>query len=288
MSYLIHLSTLFSIYAILGVSLNLLIGYTGLISVMHAAFFGVGAYATALLMTKLGLNFFLAAILGAVISGVIGCAIGWLFARLGGDYYVMGSVAWNFIVVSILINWESLTNGPLGIPGIPKPSLGGFSFGSNVPFLILSLIFLVCVYAISRWVVRSSFGRVIKAVREDEEAARVFGYHTLFFKVAVSGIATAMAGIAGALFASYITFIEPTTFSVMESVLILAIVIFGGFANIRGSLLGAFALVLIPEALRFAGFSADIAANMQQLVYGLVLVLFMLYRPQGLIGEYRF
>ncbi len=288
MSYFIHLATLFSIYAILGVSLNLLVGFTGLVSVMHAAFFGIGAYAAAILMTKLGLNFFLAAIFGAVISGAIGCAMGWLFARLGGDYYVMGSVAWNFIIVSIFINWESLTNGPLGIPGIPKPSFGNISFASNASFLALSLIFLVCVYFVARWIVSSSFGRVIKAIREDEEAAKVFGYHTLLFKVAVSGAASAMAGIAGALFASYITFIEPTTFSVMESVLILAIVIFGGFANIRGSVLGALALVLIPEALRFAGFSQEIAANMQQLVYGLVLILFMLYRPQGLMGEYKF
>lgn len=288
MSYLIHLSTLFSIYAILGVSSNLVIGYTGLISIAHAAYFGIGAYAAALLMVKFGTNFFFAAILGMVFAAAAGCLTAWIFSRLGGDYYMMGSVAWNFIVVSIFINWESLTNGSLGMPGIPRPSIGSFSFVSNVSFLILSFVALFFVYLVSRWLVHVSFGRVLKAIREDEDAARVFGYHTLVYKVAVSGIAAACAGLAGALFASYLAFIDPSTFDVMTSVLVLAIVVVGGFANVRGSLLGALILILLPEALRFAGFPSSVAANMQQLVYGLALILFMLYRPQGIMGEYKF
>ena len=186
-----------------------------------------------------------------------------------------------------MVNWDGLTNGPLGIPGIPKPSLFGFSFSSNILFLVLSVLFLAAVYAVSYWITTSSFGRVIKAIREDEEAVRVFGYRTISYKLAIFMISAAMAALAGGLFASFITFIDPTSFNVMESVFMLAIVIVGGFGNIKGSLIGAFLLVLIPELLRFVGFSADIAAYMRQAVYGLALVLFMLYRPKGLIGEYK-
>ncbi len=288
MSYLIHLATLFSIYAILGVSLNLLVGFTGLVSVAHAAYFGIGAYAAAIFMTKLGMNFFLAAFLGVVLAGVAGVCAGWVFSRLGSDYYVMGSIAFNYLIVSVFVNWEGLTNGPLGISGISRPSLFGVSFGMPVPFLVLVIAALALVYWLAQRTVSSSFGRVLKAIREDEDAARVFGYHTLLYKVAVSGVAAACAGLAGTLFASYLSFIDPSTFDVLTSVFILAIVVVGGFANIRGSLVGAFILILLPEALRFAGFPADIAANMQQAVYGLVLILFMLFRPQGMMGEYKF
>ncbi|MBI2888974.1 MAG: branched-chain amino acid ABC transporter permease [Candidatus Liptonbacteria bacterium] len=293
MSYFIHLATLFSIYAILGVSLNLVVGFTGLVSVMHAAFFGIGAYAAAILMTKLGMGFFLAALSGILIAAVIGACAGWVFSRLGGDYYVFGSIAFNYLVVSVFVNWESLTNGPLGIPGIGRPfslpvTFLGIRIGTPILFLFLTVILLGMVYWFARRVVSSSFGRVLKAIREDEEAARVFGYHTLAYKVAVSGIAAACAGLAGALFASYLAFIDPSTFDVMTSVLVLAVVVVGGFANIRGSLVGALILILLPEALRFAGFPASIAANMQQAVYGLALILFMLYRPQGIMGEYKF
>ncbi|MBM3257344.1 MAG: branched-chain amino acid ABC transporter permease [Candidatus Liptonbacteria bacterium] len=288
MSYLLHLATFFGIYAILGVSLNLLIGYTGLVWIAHAATFAVGAYAGALFATKLALNFFLAMLLAMLVAGILGSLTGWIFSRLGGDYYMLASVSWNYIVVSVLINWESLTNGPLGISGIPKPSLGELSFAEPTKFFLLTLVLLGIVYAAARFITNSSFGRVIKAIREDEQAAKVFGYNTLMYKVAISGMGAAMAGIAGVLLASYIGFVDPSSFDVMESIFILAIVVVGGFANIRGSLVGALALVLLPELLRFAGFPAEIAAHVRLGLYGLALILFMLYRPQGIIGEYKF
>lgn len=288
MEYLIHLAILFCIYAVLGVSLNLVAGYTGLLSVTHAAFFGIGAYATALLSVNLGMNFFAALILGIAVAGIISFLIGVVLSGLGGDYYVLGTVGFNFIVFSVLLNWQNFTRGPLGIAGISRPELLGFGFSSNVSFLLLALAFLALVYLISRFLVNSSFGRVLKAIREDEKAIRVFGYHTLSYKLAIFVIAAGMAAVAGSLFASYITFIDPTSFVVLESVFILAIVILGGFANLKGSVLGAFILILLPEILRFVGFPADIAAQMRQLTYGLLLVLLMLYRPQGLVGEYKF
>jgi len=288
MEYLIHLAILFAIYAILGVSLNLVVGYTGLPSVTHAAFYGIGAYVTAIFLTgQSGVGFFLSVILGIIFAGIISFLIGIVLSKFDGDYYALGSFGFNIIVFSIFLNWQSLTRGPLGIPGISKPELFGINISSNFSFLILALLFLILAYLVARFIVNSSFGRVLKAIREDEKAIQVFGYNTLYFKLTIFVISAGMAAIAGSLFASYITFIDPSSFALMESVFILAIIILGGLANLRGSILGALFLILLPEILRFVGFPSDIAAQMRQVVYGLILIMLMLYRPQGLIGEYK-
>ena len=135
--------------------------------------------------------------------------------------------------------------------------------------------------------VNSSFGRILKAIREDEKAIQVFGYRTSFYKSIIFVISAMMAAVAGSLFASYITFIDPSTFTLHESIFILAIVILGGLANLKGSIWGALFLILLPEVLRFVGFPGDIAAQMRQVVYGVILIILMLYRPQGLVGEYK-
>ena len=287
MEYLIHLAILFAIYAILGVSLNLVVGYTGLLSVTHAAFYGIGAYATAILLTKAGVGFFASVILGVIVAIVVSFLIGAVLSKFKGDYYALGTFGFNTIVFAIFLNWQSLTRGPLGIPGISRPELFGINFANNFNFLILALLFLGLIYFASRFITSSSLGRVLKAIREDETAIAVFGYNTLYFKLAIFVISAAMAAIAGSLFSSYITFIDPSGFRLMESVFILAIIILGGLANLRGSILGALFLILLPEILRFVGFPADIAAQMRQVVYGVILILLMLYRPQGLMGEYK-
>lgn len=287
MDYIINLAILFSIYAILGISLNLVVGYTGLLSVAQAAFYGVGAYVTAILLTSLGLNFFLSIVIGVLITAIISFLIGIVLSKFSGDYFVLGSLGFNAILFSIFLNWQGLTKGPVGIAGIIKPTLFELSFSSNLSFLILVLVFLALTYLVSRFIARSSFGRVLKAVREDEKAIQVFGYNTLHYKLAIFVISAGMAAVAGSFFASYITFIEPTGFDIMESILILTIIILGGLANLRGSILGALFLILLPEILRFIGFPVDIAAQMRQVVYGILLILLMLYRPQGLLGEYK-
>jgi branched-chain amino acid transport system permease protein len=288
MAYINHLAILFSIYAILGASLNLIVGYTGLLSVTHAAFYGIGAYVTAILLTTIGMNFFLSLIIGVLITALISFLVGIVLSKFRDDYYALGSLGFNVIVFSVLLNWQGLTRGPLGIPGISKPSLFGYNITSGLPFLILSLVLLALVYAASRFITRSSFGRVLKAIREDEEAIKVFGYNTLYYKLAIFVIGAGMAAIAGSLIASYISFIDPISFTLAESIFILAIIILGGLSNLRGSIFGALFLVLLPELLRFVGMPGDIAAQMRELIYGLILVFLMLYRPQGLLGEYKF
>jgi branched-chain amino acid transport system permease protein len=287
MEYLIHLAILISIYAILGLSLNLVVGYTGLLSITQAAFYGIGAYVTAILLTSTGMNFFLSMILGMLISGVCALAIGFVLSKFKDDYYALGSFGFNVIIYSIFLNWQSLTRGPLGIPGIARPSLFSFTFSSNLSFLILSVIILVAVYGLCHFIGKSSFGRVLKAIREDDEAIAVFGYRTLWYKLAIFVIGAMLAAVAGSLFASYITFIDPSSFTLTESIFILAIIILGGLASNKGAVWGAVFLILLPEALRFVGFPDEIAAQMRQVVYGVILILLMLYRPQGLVGEYR-
>ena len=178
MDYLTHLGILFAIYAILGISLNLVVGYTGLLSMTHAAFYGIGAYVTAIFLTQFCINFFLSVILGIAIAGIISLFIGVVLSRFKNDYYALASFGFNIIFFSIFLNWQSLTKGSLGIPGIAKPSLFGIDFSSNLSFLILSLVILFLIYLISRFIVNSSFGRVLKAIREDEKAIQIFGYNT--------------------------------------------------------------------------------------------------------------
>jgi len=287
MEYLIHILILISIYGILGLSLNLIVGYAGLLSITQAAFYGMGAYVTAILLTTLNINFFLSLLIGIVITGLVSLLIGFVLSKFNDDYYALGSFGFNVIIYSVFLNWQDLTRGPLGIPGITRPSLFGYVFSDNFSFLILCLIFLAIIYGVCAYITNSSFGRVLKAIREDEQAIKTFGYHTLWYKLAIFVIGAMMASVAGGIFASYITFIDPSTFTLNESIFILAIIILGGLANNKGAVLGAVVLILLPEILRFVGFPSDIAAQMRQVTYGLILILLMLYRPQGLVGEYR-
>ncbi len=287
MEYLTHIFILVSIYSILSLSLNLVTGFTGLVSVTQAAFFGIGAYVTAILMSIYQVNFFVTLPLAMLLSFIISIIIGFILSRFKGDYYVLVTFGFNTIVWSIFINWQSLTRGPLGIPGIVRPEFFGFEFSNNFSFLVLVLVALALVYFVSKFITNSSFGRVLKAIREDEKALQVFGYNTGVFKLMIFAISAALAGLAGSFFASYISFIDPSTFTLTESVFILSIVILGGLASLEGSIVGAAFLVILPEALRFVGFDADIAAQMRLAVYGLLLVLLMMYRPKGFMGEYK-
>ena len=238
-------------------------------------------------MTSYGWNFFLAMIVGAIIAMIVSLVLGAILGKFKGDYYALASFGFNIIAFSIMLNWQSLTRGPLGIPGIGRPQIFDFVFKSNLHFLILSAVLALLVYLLSQYVVGSSFGRVIKAIREDEQAISVFGYNTKIYKMIVFVLAAGMAAVAGALFASYITFIDPSSFSLNESIFILSIVILGGLASNKGVFWGTVFLMLLPEALRFVGFPTDVAAQMRQVVYGLLLLFLMMYRPQGFMGEYK-
>jgi branched-chain amino acid transport system permease protein len=286
MEYIIHLLIIASIYSSLAISLNLLVGFTGILSVTHAAFYGIGAYATAISMKTLGFSFLASVGFGMLITLGFALLVGFVLSRVRGDYYALGSFGFNVIVYSILLNWDALTKGPLGIFAIPRPTIAGFTFTSNFSFLLLTILVCLLLVAISYYITRSSFGRVLKAIRDDELILAPFGYTASYFKLAIFSIAALMASLCGALYATYISFIDPSSFSLNESIFILTIIILGGLASIRGSIIGAMVLVLLPEALRFVGLPNEIAAQLRVVLYGVALVYLMYARPSGLFGKY--
>lgn len=176
----------------------------------------------------------------------------------------------------------------MGLPGIPQPVILGWEVSSHFEFLLLVGAFAVLVFWVCRVIVRSPFGRVLTAIREDEVFALAVGKNVAAYKVAVFVIGSGLAAIAGALYAHYISFIDPTSFTVMESIFILSIVIIGGAGSLWGPVVGAAVLVMLPEILRFIGLPSSVAANIRQILYGGLLVAFMMWRPQGLIGKYGF
>jgi branched-chain amino acid transport system permease protein len=288
MEYFLHILILIGIYTILSVSLNLLVGYTGILSIAHAAFYGVGAYVAALMALKLQTPFLLNLFLAIIGAGIFGALVGIPSLRLRDDYFVIATFAFQIITFSILNNLVNFTGGPLGLPGIPQPNIFGFEITTHLEFLILVIVLAGITFWISNKIVKSPFGRLLKAIREDEVFVRAAGRNVSDAKVKVFVISASLASIAGVVYATYITYIDPTSFTIMESIFIISIVIIGGSANLKGSIVGAIVLVALPELLRFVGLPNSVAANIRQILYGALLVIFMLWRPQGFLGEYKF
>jgi len=288
MDYLLHILILIGIYVILSTSLNLIAGYTGLLSIAHAAFYGVGAYVAALMALKLHSPFLVNIICAVFLSGLLGAAVGIPSLRIHDDYFVIATFAFQVITFSILNNWVSFTGGPMGLPGIPQPSIFGLEISSHLAFLVLVGIFCALTLWITQRIVQSPFGRVLKAIREDEVFAQTAGKNVAAYKVLVFVIGAGMASVAGVIYAYYISFIDPTSFTVMESIFIISIVIIGGAGSLWGPVVGAVVLVTLPEILRFVGMPSAIAANVRQILYGGLLVAFMMWRPRGFLGQYAF
>lgn len=288
MEYLLHILILISIYAILSISLNLIAGYTGLLSMAHAAFFGVGAYVAALMALNIQTPFVLNIVCATIVSGLLGGLVGIPSLRIREDYFVIATFAVQVIAFSTLNNWVSFTGGPMGLPGIPSPVVFRWVVSSHLEFLFLTGFFCSLTLWFTRRIAYSPFGRVLIAIREDEVFASGAGKNVATFKVLVFIIGACMAGAAGCLYAYYMSFIDPTSFTVMDSIFIVTIMIVGGAGNIWGSLLGAALLVTVPEVLRFLDMPVNIAANMRQILYGAFLVACMMWRPQGLLGQYSF
>jgi len=287
MNYLLHILVMIDIYVILALSLNLLVGYTGLVSLCHAAFYGIGAYVTTLLMMNLHVPFFIAMLIGVIGSAVLSMSISIPSLRLKGDYFVLASLGFQMIIFAILYNWVSVTRGPYGIPGIPRPSIFGFKIDTLLLFFIFTtVIMLICGVALYL-IAESPFGRVLKAIREDEIATSAIGKSITYYKVVAFAIAGGFAAISGSLFSAYMQYIDPTSFTLMESIFILCIIIIGGTGNIVGPIVGAVVLIILPEALRFLRIPDAIAANMRQIIYGLLMLAILRYRPEGIAGGYR-
>ena len=299
--FAVILATVFAIWAILAVSLNLVVGFTGLLSVGHIGFFGIGAYTMAILTSDpayeqlrseaiptFGWPFFAALPVCIGVAGLAAILVGVVFNRFRDDIFVLVSFGFAIIAFNVFLNLRSVTRGAFGIHEIARPQIGGWVFDGEVEFLLLAFVFLGLAMLVSWFITTSSFGRVLTAIREDETAIEVFGYQATHYKLAVWVISAMMTGLAGGLFASWTTFIDPNSFILLESVLLVAIVILGGLATIWGSLLGAMAFVLLEEGMRFIPYlPTEYVGQARQVVLGILLVLLMLFRPQGLVGRYR-
>jgi len=288
MEYILHILVMIGIYTVLAVSLDLLAGHTGLLSIAHAAFYGLGSYTSALLAVHFGAPFFASVLAGMAVAALVSLIVSLPSLRLRDDYFVIATFGFQMILFSIFNNWMDLTRGPLGIPGIPQPTILSWTLQSHVGFVGLSTIFAAIAYIVVSRLSTSPLGRVLRAIREDEVFVQAMGKNILRFKVTVFAISAALAASAGSLYAHYITYIDPTSFTVMESILVISMVIIGGAASPWGPVIGAVVLVTLPEALRFLGLPSGVAANLRQIIYGFLLVLMMMFRPQGLMGRYGF
>ena len=288
MEYLAHIIIIAGIYTILSLSLNLIVGYTGLAALGHIAFAAVGAYTSSLLALNLGISPWIGLIIGAIFASVLGAIVSFPSLRLKGDYLAIATFGLGVIVYSFAKNWVGLTRGPMGLPGIPAFKIFGYEINNVWAYLVLVLIFVVITYVVIRNITKSPFGRILTAVREDEIATEAMGKNVNKYKLIVFVVGAFFAGIAGSLYAHYITFIDPSSFTIMESITVLLMVVFGGMGSLTGSFIGASLLVILPELLRFLGMPSSVAAPLRQMIYGLLLIVLMIWRPQGLIGKYKF
>lgn len=282
--YLIHMLILICIYIILTVSLNLALGFTGLLNLGHVAFFGIGAYTSALLMLA-GVPFFIAMLSGALLASVCGYLLVLATRKLKGDYLALATLGFAFVVHSLFLNLVGLTRGPLGIPGIPKPTIFGFYLLKPELYLIFAFVIMfISIFIIYR-ILHSPFGRLLQATRDDALGLEVLGKNTFKLKGKAMMLSAFFAGIAGSLFAHYITYIDPSSFTLTEIILMLTILIVGGIASIKGSIVATFIILLIPEILRFLSLPSFIIGPGRQVLYALVLLIILLYRPRGLYGR---
>ncbi len=286
-AYIINLLILIGIFSILAISLNLAMGFTGLLNIGHIAFYGIGAYTSALLALSLGVPFWIGLVAGGLLAAFFGLILAIPTIKLRGDYLALATLAFAIIMESIFRNWISLTRGPLGLPGIPKPVFFGLTL-SGFSYLILVFVFVIITYLFITRLTKSPFGRVLKAIREDELVAKSLGKNTLKFKTIALVISAFFAGIAGSLYAHYITFIDPSTFSILESILVIAMIIIGGLASVPGAVVGAFIVLLIPEVLRFLPIPSYAIGAVRQILFALILVILLIKRPQGILGEFAF
>jgi len=275
--YFLDVAILVGIYVILALGLNVVVGFTGLLNLGFVAFYALGAYSYALLNTRFGLGFWTALPFSVGLSAIAGFLLAVPALRLRGDYLAIVTLGFGEITRLILNNWDSLTMGPNGISGISAPGIFSLSLGKLSYFYYLVLFFVLITFFITKRVYSSKIGRAWVAIREDEIASSIMGINTTMYKLYAFAFGAFWAGLAGAVFAGKMQFVSPESFTFMESVLILCMVIIGGLGSIPGVILGAFILVLLPEMLR------EIQLY-RMLALGAGLVLLMVFRPQGLFG----
>jgi len=294
--YLLYILNTIGILAIAAIGLNILVGYTGQISLGHGAFFGVGAYAGAILATRLGVPFYISIPAAGMITAMIGMIFGIPSGRLKGLYLTIATLAGQFIIEYVLIQWESLTKGTMGIT-LPGPSILGWNIAGDRSFFFLIFICLVMMTWFAVNIMRSKYGRAFIAIRDNDRAAEGMGIPIFKYKLLSFAISSFYAGFAGALWAYYMVSITTEPFNLGLSVEFIAMVIIGGMGNIPGAIFGATFITILNEILRYAtGALMNVSmitsmglnmAPLREFVFGLAIVLFILLEPKGIAELWR-
>ncbi len=274
--YLITVLITIGIYIILALSLNMITGYAGQISLGHAAFMGIGAYTSALFYTKAGFGFWPSFLLAGLLAGLVGTILAIPCLRVREDFLAITTMGINFVVEATFLYIPFFGAG-MGIGGIDLPYLFGKEI-SKGGYLVLVVLVIGLMIALDRWLTRSWIGLGWAAIREDEEAAGAMGIDVVRFKVLAFALGSAGAGLAGSLYAHFLTFIMPVNFSFAQSIVILSMVVFGGIGTLRGPIVGAIVLGALPEISRPA-------MEYRTLLYGVLLLLLMRFQPEGILGE---
>ncbi len=275
--YLVRVAIMICIFVILASSLNLIIGFTGMFSLAHAAFYGIGAYTSALLTLRLGVPFLLSLPMAGIVAGLLGAFIGLATLRLRETFLVFGTLAFGEIVRIVIMNWTSLTRGPMGIPGIPFPKIFGLEFSDYTHYYYLVLVFAALIVLLIYRMYNSRIGRAFIALREDETGAASMGVNIFGYKVWAFTLGCFFAGIAGSLYAHFVRYISADQFASNESFAILTMVALGGTGSIIGPIAGAIILMIFPELFRFL-------EEYRMVLYGLILICVMMFKPEGIAG----
>lgn len=272
------------IYVLVTLSSNVITGLVGIFSVSQAAVLGIGAYATAFLM-MLGLPFIAAITIGCLLGVLISMLFALPALRVAGDYFVVTSFGIQLVATVAFDNWTDVTGGSVGLSGIPLPSIFGFEASETWHFVILNLVFVILACGLFTLLKRSAYGRLLVAIRQDEMAVQSIGKRVVWPKVQAAAVAGGFAALGGGLYAVYLSFIDPSSFDLHASILIISMMVIGGTGTVMGAIIGPFLLLGLPTALSFIDLPSSVAAPMRQLVYGVLLVLFMMFRPQGIAGN---
>ncbi len=283
-AYLIHVAILCVVYGLLALSLNLTVGYTGLLNLAHVSFFAIGAYVSSLLFLA-GWPFLLCILISCVIAAIASLFLILVTDHVSGDYFVLATLAFSLVVYSVILNWSSLTGGPLGLSLMNRTSFLFFDLSSNGAFLVFSFIIVIFCSVLLYKIIHSPFGRLLEATRDDELYLRNLGKNTRVLKCKAMMISASFAAVSGALFAQYIQFLHPNSFGIQDIIFIFTILIVGGIASFKGSIVGTFVIILLPELIRFLPISSTFMGPVRQILYAIVLLLILIYRPKGIFGE---
>ncbi len=286
MNYILHILIMLEIYILLAISANQKVGLSGLLSLAQAVFHGIGAYTAAITITKFGCSYWLALPLAMLTCIMAALVFSFIAGKVRDLYFSLATLALQIIFFSVAYNWIPVTNGSYGISGISNPEIFELKINTPGSFALFGGAWVLVVILFYNWFLKTPICRLIQATRDDQIAVLSLGKNPNHYKRISIILSAVITGIAGTLYATYTTYIDPTSFNLDESILILSIVLIGGAGRIIGPVTGAVIYILLPELLKFMQMPDGIAANMRMILFGLLLVLIVRFKPKGIFGKY--